>query len=104
MLIASWYVRGSKDGSAIAAVIHAACQATVPSVRSFGRKTPLRLRVCGCRAAGAVEVEGAADEGLGDVDGDGPVGERLGDTELGDALGDTLGDGEAEPEDRKSVV
>ena len=44
---------------------------------------PLRLRVCGRSAAGAVEVEGAAEVGLGDDDGEGPAGEGLGDGEAG---------------------
>jgi hypothetical protein len=85
MLIAARYVRGSEDGSATSAVTHAVCQATVPSVRSFGRKMPLRLRVCG-RRTGVVEVEGPAGEGLGDGDGEGPAGEGLGD---GDGEGPT---------------
>jgi hypothetical protein len=58
---------------------------------------PLRLRVCGHRI-GAVEVEGAAGEGLDGGDGEGPAGKVLGD---GDGEGPT---GETEPEPAKGVA
>jgi hypothetical protein len=79
---------------------------------------PLRLHVCG-RRIGAIEVEGAAGEGLSDGDGESPDGEGLGDGDgegpasegLGDGdspavegLGDTLGVGETEPEPAKGVA
>jgi hypothetical protein len=77
---------------------------------------PLRLRVCG-RRIGAVEVEGAAGEGLDDGDGEGLAGKGMGDGEgpagegLGDGdnpanegLGDALGVGETEPEPAKGVA
>ena len=47
-----------------------AIHATVPSVRSFGRKTPLLLRVCGRRAAGTC---GGGGDGVGEADGDAGV-------------------------------
>jgi hypothetical protein len=77
---------------------------------------PLLLRVCGCRI-GAIEVKGAAGEGLDGGDGEGPAGEGLGDGEgpagegLGDGdnpadegLGDALGVSETEPESTKGVA
>jgi hypothetical protein len=79
---------------------------------------PLRLRVCGCRI-GAVEVEGAAGEGLdggdgegptgegmGDGDGEGPAGEGLGngDSPADEGLGNALGVGEMEPEPAKGAA
>jgi hypothetical protein len=61
---------------------------------------PLRLRVCG-RSTGAVDVEGAAEEGLEDVDEEGPADEGLGDGDdsgpVIEGLGDALRVGEAEP-------
>jgi hypothetical protein len=80
----------------MAAVIHAACQATVPSVRSLGRKMPLRLRVCG-RSTGAVDVEGAAEEGLEDINGEDPAVEGLGDGDSDDPVNEGLGETEPEP-------
>jgi hypothetical protein len=52
---------------------------------------PLRLRICG-RRIGAVEVEGAAGEGLGDGDGEGPAGEALGDGDKDCPAGEGLDD------------
>jgi hypothetical protein len=78
----------------------------------------LRLRVCG-RRIGAVEVEGAAGEGLdggdgeglagdglGDGNGEGPAGEGRGDGDspADEGLGDALGVGETEPEPTKGVA
>jgi hypothetical protein len=52
---------------------------------------PLRLRVCGRRTR-AIEVEGAAGEGLGDGDGEGPAGEALGDGDKDCPAGEGLDD------------
>ena len=76
-------MRGSEEGSARAAVIQAAYQATVSSVRLTGRKIPLRLRVCGRCTTRAVEVDEAAPD---ELDG-GNEESSAGDGEAGTALG-----------------
>ena len=70
-------MRGSDDGSAIALSMHAAYQATVPSVCCLGRKTPLRLRVFGrdtTGARGTVDIGSVgAEEAAGVVAATGPI-------------------------------
>ena len=77
--------------------MHAANQATVPSVRWRGQEIPLFLLVCGRSATGA---RGSVDGGAEDTAGEGgPAEEAAGEDDPALEPGDAAGDGPAEEPD-----